>query len=282
MIEDGFIRSVGLGSDLLPPLSIVVDRRGVHYDPSQPSDLEACLAESDFPAALLVRAEALVDRIRRERISKYGVGEHADDVPDHGGRRRVLVTGQVEDDQSVLLGGCGVTGNLDLLARARAAEPDAELWFRPHPDVEAGHRRGAIPDADVLRHADRIVRDTAMTTLLDRVDGVHVLTSLAGFEALLRGRDVTTHGQPFYAGWGLTRDLALPIARRTRRLTVTQLAAATLILYPRYLDPVTGLPCPPEVVVRRFAARTPVRASWLTRIRRIEGRVRRSLSARPV
>jgi broad specificity phosphatase PhoE len=39
-VEDGFVRSVGLGSNLVPPSSIVVDRQGIHFDPSGPSDLE--------------------------------------------------------------------------------------------------------------------------------------------------------------------------------------------------------------------------------------------------
>ncbi len=49
-IEDGFVRSVGLGSDLLPPCSIVVDRRGIYYDPGRPSDLHETilLSETEF------------------------------------------------------------------------------------------------------------------------------------------------------------------------------------------------------------------------------------------
>src|SRR5271154_2138684 len=30
-IEDGFLRSVGLGADLIPPVSLVLDRRGIYY-----------------------------------------------------------------------------------------------------------------------------------------------------------------------------------------------------------------------------------------------------------
>jgi capsular polysaccharide export protein len=96
------------------------------------------------------------------------------------------------------------------------------------------------------------------------VDAVHVLTSLAGFEALLRGRAVTCHGTPFYAGWGLTRDLAPVPARRGRALTLDALVAGVLILYPRYLDPVSGLPCPPEVLVERMArAQANNRLRWI-------------------
>ena len=89
--------------------------------------------------------------------------------------------------------------------------------------------------------------------LYARVDEVHCLSSLSGFEALLRGRRVVTHGRPFYAGWGLTEDRDPP-PRRGRRLPLDALVAAALILYPRYRDPVTGLPCPPEVLLERLAA----------------------------
>jgi capsular polysaccharide export protein len=187
-----------------------------------------------------------------------------------------LVPGQVEDDMSVRLGGGGLTSNLELLRRTRELEPDAEIWFRPHPDVDAGHRKGAVRDSDALLHADRIIRGGGIAPLLDRIDSVHVLTSLTGFEALLRGRDVTCHGTPFYAGWGLTRDLRPAPGRRRRQLTLGQLIAAVLILYPRYLDPVTLLPCTPEVLIRRMTDGTAHnRGSWITRLRTIQGRLRK-------
>ncbi|WP_242147366.1 beta-3-deoxy-D-manno-oct-2-ulosonic acid transferase [Sphingomonas sp. BAUL-RG-20F-R05-02] len=273
-VEDGFVRSVGLGSNLVPPSSVTVDRRGIHYDPARESDLEHLLAHDDFSPELLARAAHLRDTIVRAGISKYASGG-AHVFPERApGKRLVLVPGQVEDDMSVRLGGAGLTSNLDLVRRARALEPDAEIWFRPHPDVDAGHRVGAVRDADALLHADRVVRGGGMAALLDIVDGVHVLTSLSGFEALLRGRDVTCHGVPFYAGWGLTRDLAAVPDRRGRALTLDALVAGVLIAYPRYLDPVTGLPCAPEILIRRMqdgAAHN--RLGWVTRLKQVQGRL---------
>jgi capsular polysaccharide export protein len=278
-IEDGFVRSVGLGSNLVPPSSIAVDRLGIHYDPSRPSDLETLLAQAQFPPALLARAQGLRRAIVDGGISKYGGDGNQAFPARQAGRRLVLVPGQVEDDMSVRLGGGGMCSNLELLRRARALEPNAEIWFRPHPDVDAGHRKGAVPDEDALNHADRIVRGGGMAALLDYVDATHVLTSLTGFEALMRGRDVTCHGTPFYAGWGLTRDLGIVPARRGRLLTVDQLVAAVLILYPRYLDPVTGLPCPPETLIRRMTDGSAAnRLSWVTIIRKFQGRMARQLS----
>jgi capsular polysaccharide export protein len=64
-------------------------------------------------------------------------------------------------------------------------------------------------------------------------DTVHTMTSLVGFEALLRELTVKTYGLPFYAGWGLTQDSA-QCARRTRSLTLEELVYGCLELYPRY------------------------------------------------
>lgn len=272
-VEDGFVRSAGLGSNLVPPSSVVVDQRGIHFDPSGPSDLEHILQTTQFGPDMLARAKALRASILSGGISKYAAGP-ASDVPQRPSDRRVvLVPAQVEDDMSVLAGGGGLASNLELLRRVRALEPDAEIWFRPHPDVEAGHRKGAVPDAEVLQYADRIVRGGGMAPLLDVVDGVHALTSLTGFEALMRGRDVTCHGTPFYAGWGLTHDLGTVPARRARTLSLDELVAGVLILYPRYLDPVTRLPCPPEVLIARMQqASVHNRLGWIAPLRQWQGR----------
>lgn len=248
-IEDGFIRSAGLGAALVPPCSLTLDSRRPHYDASGPSDLEVMLETRDFTPAEIARAEALLARLRETAVTKYNLAGPLPDLPP--GRRIVLVLGQVEDDRSVLLGGLGLS-IVDMLARARAEEPDAYLVYKPHPDVVAGLRSGArtAPEADlVLPHAD-------LPALLDRVDVVHTLTSLAGFEALVRGRDVVVHGAPFYAGWGLTRDHAAP-ARRTRRRNLAELAAAALIAYPLYADPHSGRPCTPERLVEALARSGP-------------------------
>ncbi|MEJ7927157.1 beta-3-deoxy-D-manno-oct-2-ulosonic acid transferase [Sphingobium sp. AN641] len=273
-IEDGFLRSRGLGAAMHKSSSIVVDRAGIYYDARHESDLERLLATHDFSPALLERAQVLRERICATGASKYGAtrGQTVDLPP---GRRTVLAVGQVEDDLSVRFGGKGVTSNLDFLRRVREAEPDAWILYRPHPDVRAGHRKGHVSDAQALAYADRIDATAPLMDLIERIDAVHVLSSLTGFEALLRERSVIVHGMPFFAGWGLTRDLAPPPARRARLLTLDQLVAATLILYPRYLDPVTRLPCRPELIVERMATGAMSPSTWLTRVRVVQGTIRR-------
>lgn len=275
-VEDGFLRSQGLGADCVPPLSITVDGLGAYFDPGAPSELEELLQNGEFDENLLDRARHLREVIVEAGLSKYSRGELPIERPS-GSRRHILAPGQVEDDRSVQLGGCGLTANLDLLMRVRQEAPEAYILYKPHPDVLAGHRQGAIPDEQCLRYADEIVGDGSISALIRMVDEVHVNTSLAGFEALMRGKQVTTYGVPFYAGWGLTRDLGPVPARRSAVRTLDELVAAALLSYPRYLDPATGLPCPPEVVVARLIAGNVPETNLLVAARRIQGKVLRSV-----
>ncbi len=277
-IEDGFIRSVGLGSDLIPGASIVVDRTGIYFDPTAPSDLETILSSHRFDDALRARAARLRERVVATRLSKYNLQGSKTPAVRRDGRPTILVPGQVEDDLSVRRGGGEIQDNLSLLARVREQRPDARILFKPHPDVEAGHRAGRIPEAAALRFADDYLRAGAPPDLLDAVDEVHTLTSLMGFEAVLRGVPTTVFGQPFYAGWGLTTDQGPPCPRRGRTLTLDELVAGALILYPLYLDPQTREPCPPEQLVEALAARRFWRSGALVMARRAQGRLIRGLA----
>jgi capsular polysaccharide export protein len=247
-VEDGFLRSRGLGAELVPPLSLVTDRSGIYYDPRQPSDLDQLIASrSRLTPAQDQRAERLQRMLIADRLSKYNLGGSIPALPDG---HRILVPGQVEDDASVLCGGGTVQDNLALLRAARAANPDAIIIYKPHPDVEAGLRAGAIEAGDL---ADVIAPQADPMALLDQVQEVWTMTSLLGFEALLRDIPVTTLGMPFYAGWGLTTDLTKPpVWRQGHQLSLSGLIHAALIDYPRYFDPVTGQPCPVEVAVMRL------------------------------
>jgi capsular polysaccharide export protein len=272
-VEDGFVRSVGLGSDFLPPASLVLDSRGMHFDPNIRSDLELILRDTEFGPALIGRGRNLIAQLVSRGVTKYNLGSRLASVDWPPGKPRILVPGQVEDDLSVRLGGEGIWGNLDLLRRVRAANPDAFILYKPHPDVEAGHRKGRVPDEVARRFADIIIRDVSTAAVLAEIDELHTLTSLAGFEALLRRRRVVVYGRPFYSGWGLTTDLA--VIDHGRRLTLEELVAGALILYPRYLDPVTRLPCGPEIIIERLADPALWRPGLLVAARRLQGALAR-------
>ncbi len=247
-IEDGFIRSRGLGAALVPPLSLVADDLGIYYDPGRESRFEQLMTAPPPPGGR-DRALALAALLVGSGITKYNL---AGAVPTLPPGRRILIPGQVEDDASIRLGAGVECTNLALLERVRAENPGAVLIYKPHPDVEAGLRPGLIAESDLRRLADVTARNTGADALMAQVDEVWTMTSTLGFEALLRGLPVTTLGAPFYAGWGLTRDLGPVPARRQVRADLATLAHAALIAYPRYFDPVSRLPCPPETAVARL------------------------------
>jgi capsular polysaccharide export protein len=247
-VEDGFLRSRGLGAELVPPLSLVCDVLGIYYDPTRPSRLEQMIAaRSSLSNLRRQRAQRLVQSLTSSRLSKYNLGGAVPEVPPG---HRILVPGQVEDDASIRTGAGQVCTNLDLLQAARTSNPDAVIVYKPHPDVEAGLRIGKV-DATGLADVVAIHADPMM--LLDQIDEVWTMTSLIGFEALLRGIKVTTLGAPFYAGWGLTNDLGKIPERRVARPDLMGLVYAALIDYPRYIDPVTNQICPVEIAVERLA-----------------------------
>jgi capsular polysaccharide export protein len=251
-LEDGFLRSVGLGADLIKPVSWVFDKSGIYFDATRPSDLEELLAATTFTPELVVRAQYLRERIVACNLTKYNVGSGEWKLP-AGVKRVILVPGQVESDASIRFGAQGVNTNMGLLRAVREANPSAYVVYKPHPDVVAGLRTKGEFEDQALEWCNEQVTDISMGELLQQVDEVHTLTSLAGFEALLRGKKVTCYGQPFYAGWGLTTDM-LPVARRTRKLTLEELVAGALILYSTYISRTTGALTTPELALVELLA----------------------------
>ncbi len=252
-VEDGFLRSRGLGARLVPPVSLIADPEGVHYDPAAPSRIERLIAASPaLPAAAIARAALLRQRVLALGATKYGQGGTRPALP---GGHRILVAGQVETDASIRFGATGeIRGNAALLAAARRAAPGAAILYKPHPDVEAGLRPGALSPGEA-QAADMVLAGADTAWLLGEVAELWTITSLTGFEALMRGVAVTCCGMPFYGGWGLTRDLApVPARRRVRGVTLDGLVHAALIGAPRYRDPVTGRICTAEVALERLAA----------------------------
>jgi capsular polysaccharide export protein len=254
-MEDGFLRSRGLGSDFHLPASIVIDDRGMYFDRHSNSRLEAILENTEFSAELIERAAQLREKLVSAKISKYNVGGAAEIDPP-AGKQAILVVGQVEDDRSIERGTADIKTNLGLLKAVHTDHPDAYIVYKPHPDVETGNRKGRIPVDECNRLADQVVSGANIDACIAACDSLATMTSLAGFEALMRGKTVMTYGGPFYAGWGLTED-RLSFERRTSKLSLDALVAGTLILYPRYIHPPTRLPCTPEEIVDWLSSDAP-------------------------
>jgi capsular polysaccharide export protein len=260
-IEDGFFHSCGLGSDMIAPRSQVIDHRGLYFDASRPSDLSVLLNETAFTSTELKRAAALRELVKKCGVTKYNLGRRAPSWTAAEGKCIVLVPGQVADDASIRLGTGAISTADALLREVRARRPDAFIVYKPHPDVLSGNRSGLI---DAHRLANIVDTSADLLSLIDRADEVHTLSSLAGFDALMRDKPVFTYGLPFYAGWGLTHDALAPLPWRERTLSLDMLTAGVLLRYPIYWDWRLSLYTTPEAVVRQLA---PAAARPLGRVR---------------
>lgn len=234
-MEDGFIRSVGLGSDFIPAHSLVLDKSGLYFDARQPSDLEKLLSTQSFTVDDRLRARAARRLIIDNQLTKYNIEPVQEPEWRQPGRHVVLVPGQVEDDASILYGAGNVRDNLSLLKAAREACPRAFIVYKPHPDVAVRNRKGRISQAEALRYADTVETKSSIVSCVAACDELHTMTSLSGFEGLLRRKKVVVYGRPFYAGWGLTEDRDFEPGR-PRKLSLEELIAGTLLHYPIYWD----------------------------------------------
>ncbi|EIQ1590377.1 capsular polysaccharide biosynthesis protein [Campylobacter jejuni] len=246
LVEDGFIRSISLGSDLTCPFSLIVDDKGLYIDPNKASKLEELLQNEIFDENMLNRAKNIIKILLENRFSKYNGLKHENlKINAKIGQKIILIPAQVEDDASMILGGFGLS-TLDLLKEVRSKNQDAYIIFKPHPDVLSGNRVGLKDETRILEFCDEIVKDCSIDSAIKIADEIHTITSTSGFDALLRAKKVFTYGMPFYAGWGLTKDKHR-CERRTRKLSLEELVAGALITYPRYINPKTKTLCEIEV-----------------------------------
>ena len=255
-VEDGFLRSRGLGSDYVAPASLVIDMQGMYFDRHQPSELENLLETHDCTQEQRLRAMKLREMIVTSGISKYNTGLNNDTLFDRcaaaAGKTVCLIIGQVESDQSIRRGCDTVSSNTALCQAVRRNRPEDYLIYRPHPDVESGNRKGAICGNVLNQCIDEIDSEMPITMALNQCNELHTMTSLTGFEALLRYKKVFTYGLPFYAGWGLTND-KMSCSRRTRHRSIDELVYLTLIAYPRYLHIESGEFITPEQQVQHLS-----------------------------
>ncbi len=241
-MEDGFIRSVGLGSNFTAPRSLVIDDVGIYFDATQPSRLETLLQNYQCKDVELQRASGLMAMLQKHRISKYDIAANDDgeEVDFYRTNPVILVIGQVDGDASLRFGTQDITSNLQLIEAVRSRNPEAVLVYKPHPDVVSGNRSDGIDNKSKLTTlCDRVETELPIHTVMHLCEEIHTMTSLAGMEALLMGKRVVTYGMPFYAGWGLTSDMGR-IERRNKKLTIQELVYISYILYPSYLDIESG------------------------------------------
>lgn len=243
LLEDGFIRSLGLGVEGSPSFSIVEDDVGIYYDATAPSRLENILNTYDFASdsGLMDTAREAMELIRHHCISKYN---HAPDVLEgyFGDQdKRVLIVAQTAGDASLSYGMGNHFTTDQMIDAAIVENPDATVYLKIHPDVLSGKKGSDINIQSARQKCIIIDQDVNPISLMEHFDTVYTKTSQMGFEALIAGKKCVCFGMPFYAGWGITDD-RMRCECRDRVRSVEEVFAAAYILYTRYYNPYTNSP----------------------------------------
>ena len=247
LLEDGFLRSVPREG---PLLSLILDDLGVYYDARHPSRLEATVA-GGVSAEQASRAAALRAAWLAARLSKYNHNpDYAGDLP----ARYVLVVDQCYGDLAIHHGLASAASFAIMLAAARFENPGATIIVKAHPEALTGGQRGYLVDQHAQPDDALVIAEACHPIrLIDGAEKVYTVTSLIGFEALLRGKPVRCFGMPFYAGWGLTDD-ALDAPARRGAASLDALTYAAFIACARYVDPDSGAPWSAEEAIAYAAA----------------------------
>ncbi|MGL4675815.1 MAG: capsular polysaccharide biosynthesis protein, partial [Wohlfahrtiimonas sp.] len=246
-LEDGFLRSVGLGVDGHPPLSLVVDDLGIYYDYSKPSRLEALIMDDKALQSLLNDASRAIELITEHHLSKYNhipTAWPANLVVDET-RQNVLIIDQTAGDMALTYGGVTADTFVAMVEAAKAENPDAILWIKIHPDVLTGKKQGHLTEYLSDDNVRVLSENINPITLLEKMDRVYTATSQMGFEACMMKKDVVVFGVPWYSGWGLTDDrhadiVQLKVENRRRSASLEEVFAASYLQYCRYLNPYTN------------------------------------------
>lgn len=192
LLEDGFIRSLGLAADDSPGFSIVEDDVGIYYDATAPSRLEHLLNTHDFEYALelMQTAKDAIALIKKHHISKYN---HAPDIDENyfpkDGKKRILIIAQTLGDMSLKYGMAEQFITDELIQSARDENPDAHLYLKIHPDVLSGKKHSDIDIEKAKLTSNIISEDMNPISLLKCIDKVYTKTSQMGIEALLLGKE---------------------------------------------------------------------------------------------
>jgi len=238
LLEDGFIRSIGLGVENAPRFSLVFDDIGIYYDATAPSRLENILNSYDFKSnkELIETSKRAIAKIIEYKISKYNNFKRYNLSFLNTPQKKVLIVAQTLNDSSLKYGLADRFFTKEIIEEVIRDNPDYKIYLKIHPDVLAGKKESDIRLDEIPNSISIISESINPIELLEHFDRVYTKTSGMGMEALILGKEVYCYGVPFYAGWGLTYD-KIRVDRRKRRISIYELFAGAYILYTNYYNP---------------------------------------------
>jgi len=208
-IEDGFIRSNGLGVTGAKSMSFIIDKSGIFYDKVNDNDLKDIILKQKLSIIEEKKIRDIIKYITDNKISKYNnICTKSIDTLNISDKKNILIIGQVDNDMSLKY---GLIDNhdvyLDIIKFINSNNTNHTIYIKLHPDILSGVKKSSL-DLNQLRNMNVIIITDNYNPieLLSKFEEIHTLTSQMGFEALMIGKKVHTWGVPFYSGYGITED----------------------------------------------------------------------------
>ncbi|MBF7044466.1 capsular polysaccharide export protein, LipB/KpsS family, partial [Campylobacter volucris] len=247
IIEDGFIRSLGIGLTKEEALSITLSGDTAYYDCKKISNFEKCLNSNEiFSDKNISDAKKAISFITNNFISKYNdakflyqtIGKH---------NSKVLVIDQRFGDASVEYGGASKEDFDIMLNDAVNDNPKSDIIIKRHPDAVKANKGSYFSDDYIenYQNKDRLILidyDVHPHELIMMCDKIYVVTSGLGFEALMYNKEVLCYGIPYYSGWGITIDKK-KLSRRSKKRNLYEIFYVAYIKYSRYYSPKLNSQC---------------------------------------
>lgn len=259
-IEDGFIRSYGIGLSGEPGLSIIIDDLAPYYDATRASRLETYLASNELiPKEMRTYCQDNIAKIVEYKISKYNAAPDFKLQIGSKNRKKLLLIDQRYGDMSVVCGLADIHTFERMLSDALDYYADWDIIIKQHPDAIKGGKSSYFDKERLyftkcMENVFIIDYDINPYSLIEAVDEVFVCTSMFGFEACMAGKKVHCYGMPFYAGWGITED-KIKISRRNKNRDIIDIFYFSYVCLSRYIDPRTNKQCSIEDLIDYFRQR---------------------------
>lgn len=228
-VEDGFMRSIGLGASRVNPRSLIFDNSGyLFFDAIRDSALHKIIRGADFSDSLF-SSDNLKEKFIEANVSKYNLKNNTRElIPNDC----ILVIGQNERDLSILKSGSIFSTNESLLRHVMKIRDGQKIIYKSHPDVlNNPSLRTSFPEnisgVQVVHNLGILLRNA------HKVREVHTISSLLGFEFMLRNVSVYCYSRTWYSGWGLSHD-CYHSNDENLGIGIDELFISAYILYPIY------------------------------------------------
>lgn len=229
-MEGGFLANITLfklenppeiNARFAMPMSYNLSTRS-HYDISTPylNTLEYLLTEGFEPLKnkQIKRAQDCIKKIKEYKLSKYNCQFSENSLFEN--KKTAIIIDQAYNDKSISMSNASAKTFEEMLDYAIGHTPqDWNLFIKVHPEQLCGRRQGYFTNNKEALLSGQIfipencrakflaTPDWNPVDMLMHTDKIYTVGSQMGFEALMCDTEVVTFGVPFYAGYGLTKDM---------------------------------------------------------------------------